>query len=208
MSQASKFWDRQAAKYALKPIDDPASYEKKLAQTQARFRPDMRVLELGCGTGSTALMHAPFVADYWASDISPAMIEIARSKAAEAKLANLHFIVGTADETQGLPEHPFDAILALNLLHLLSDPAAQIAQIYERLAPGGIFVSSTGCLTDMKSILVRILPLLTLLRLAPPVANVSSAWLLETMRRTGFEIEAHWGHGQGSSYFVIASKPA
>ncbi len=208
MSDKSRFWDREAPKYARKPIDDPASYEKKLAQTQAKFRPDMRVLELGCGTGSTALVHAPHVGEYWASDISPAMIEIARDKAKDAGLDNLHFVVGAADETTSLPDQPFDAILALNLLHLLPDPAAEIRDIFQRLAPGGLFVSSTGCLEDMTSPLVKILPLLTWLGLAPPVAKFSSSWLLETMRQTGFEIETHWGHGKGSSYFVIANKPA
>ena len=208
MSKISKFWDRQAAGYARKPIDDPASYEKKLAQTQARFRPDMSVLELGCGTGSTALLHAPYVGTYWASDVSPAMIDIARDKAQTAGLQNLHFVVGAADDEAGLPDQPFDAILALNLLHLLPDPAGEIRRIHQRLAPGGLFISSTGCLKDMKSVLVHILPLLTAVGLAPPVAKFSSAWLLETMRATGFEVETHWGHGQGSSYFVIARKLA
>lgn len=58
---ASSFWDRTADKYAATPIADEASYQVKLAETRRRMRSDMNVLEFGCGTGSTALLHAPHV---------------------------------------------------------------------------------------------------------------------------------------------------
>jgi len=38
-------------------------------------------LEFGCGTGSTALLHASFVKHMTATDISDEMIEIAKQKA-------------------------------------------------------------------------------------------------------------------------------
>ena len=55
---SADFWDRIAPKYSRQPIADPESYARKLAATQALMQPDMAVLELGCGTGSTALEHA------------------------------------------------------------------------------------------------------------------------------------------------------
>ena len=61
MYQPSKFWDRHAERYAKSPVADEASYQKKLQVTREYLRPDMEILEFGCGTGSTAITHAPYV---------------------------------------------------------------------------------------------------------------------------------------------------
>ena len=66
----AKFWDRIAERYARTPVADETSYKKKLQITQDYLRPGMEVLEFGCGTGSTALIHAPYVKHIHAIDIS------------------------------------------------------------------------------------------------------------------------------------------
>lgn len=81
MNDSAKFWDKIAEKYSKQPIADEAAYQKKLQVTQEYFKPDMEVLELGCGTGSTAIIHAPYVKHIRAIDISSKMIEIAQGKA-------------------------------------------------------------------------------------------------------------------------------
>ncbi|MEM6403851.1 MAG: SAM-dependent methyltransferase, partial [Cyanobacteria bacterium P01_D01_bin.116] len=58
MSNSAKFWDNIAEKYSKDPIADEAAYQKKLQVTQEYFKPDMEVLEFGCGTGGTAIIHA------------------------------------------------------------------------------------------------------------------------------------------------------
>ncbi len=70
MSGENRFWDKRAAKYAQHPVADQAAYEKKLEITRTHFRPDSEVLETGCGTGSTALAHAPYVKHILATDFS------------------------------------------------------------------------------------------------------------------------------------------
>ena len=56
------------------------------------------VLELGCGTGSAALLLAPSVRRYLATDLSPKMIGIAQEKlAANTTLSGLEFRATTAD---------------------------------------------------------------------------------------------------------------
>ena len=52
---SADFWDRVAPNYSKQAIADTESYARKLAATQALMRPDMKILEFGCGTGSTAL---------------------------------------------------------------------------------------------------------------------------------------------------------
>ena len=84
MDQSAKFWDRIAKRYSKRPVADEAAYQKKLQVTREYILPDMEVLVLGCGTGSTAIAHAPYVKHILAIDISPKMIDIAQGKA-EAK---------------------------------------------------------------------------------------------------------------------------
>lgn len=55
MDQSTRFWDRMAERYSKRPIADEAAYQKKLLVTREHFEPHMEVLELGCGTGSTAI---------------------------------------------------------------------------------------------------------------------------------------------------------
>ncbi len=81
MTTSSKFWDKIAEKYSKQPIADEASYQKKLEVTRGYLQPEMEVLEFGCGTGSTALIHAPYVKHIRAIDISSKMIAIAKAKA-------------------------------------------------------------------------------------------------------------------------------
>ena len=69
-NDAAPFWDKIAPRYAKKPVADPAAYEEKLARVRALLRAEDRVLEIGCGTGSTALRLASRVAEITATDIS------------------------------------------------------------------------------------------------------------------------------------------
>jgi len=61
MNQSVKFWDKIAERYSRQPVADEAAYQKKLQVTREYLKPDMEVLEFGCGTGSTAIAHAPYV---------------------------------------------------------------------------------------------------------------------------------------------------
>lgn len=54
-------------------------------------------MEFGCGTGGTAILHAPNVRDILATDISKNMLEIAQTKAADAGIGNIRFQQGTLD---------------------------------------------------------------------------------------------------------------
>lgn len=152
MYKESRFWDKIALKYSKQPIADEAAYQKKLKITQELFRPDMEVLELGCGTGSTAIIHAPFVKHIRAIDVSSNMLEIARSKADAEHIENITFEVATCDEASA-PDESLDIVLAMSILHLLEDKEAVIARVFRMLKPGGAFVSSTACLTGTMKLL-------------------------------------------------------
>lgn len=98
MNHSAKFYDQIAERYAKQPIADEAAYQKKLQVTQEYFNPDMEVLEFGCGTGSTAIIHASYVKHIRAIDISSKMIEIAQGKAEANNINNVTFEQLTIEE--------------------------------------------------------------------------------------------------------------
>ncbi len=212
MVESAGFWDKVADKYAARPVADQDAYQEKLELTQRFFNSQMDVLEFGCGTGSTALVHAPYVASYTAIDISKRMIEIAISKRAQqqneqADLNNLHFRVATLDDYASV-EETYDAVLGLSILHLLPNYQQAICQSYNMLKPGGIMVTNTGCLKDHLAFMRFVIPLMQFFGIAPHVEFLSRAQINQSMQCAGFDIEYSWVPPKSkSSYFMICRKP-
>ncbi|GKY86425.1 class I SAM-dependent methyltransferase [Sinisalibacter aestuarii] len=202
MAARAQFWDRIAKKYAASPIADEASYQRKLELTSARMTPDMEVLEFGCGTGGTARIHAPKVKRYRATDISSAMIDIAREKGPVPD--NLSFEVAAFD-TMPVDENSLDMVLGLSILHLVPDPDATIAKAFRILKPGGIFVTSTACMGRMW-FLKPFVPLGRAVGLLPELRFFTEDGLREKMRKAGFEIEEDWQGKKGAALFLIARR--
>ena len=71
------FWNRAARAYSRSAIKDPAGYERTLSSTLDLLSAGDRVLELGCGTGQTALRLAPSIGHITGTDVSHEMIAIA-----------------------------------------------------------------------------------------------------------------------------------
>ena len=203
---SSKFWDKIAHKYSERPIADPENYERKLAETQALMRPEMKVLEFGCGTGSTALLHAPNVGHIEATDVSAEMISIARAKAVRAGIDNVTFKKSSVDEFKG-SNGSYDMILALNLLHLLPNRAATLSKIYRLLKPGGLLISSTVCLADRMWFLRPVIPVMQWLGSAPYVDFIKAEEIRYEARSRGFEELDCWTHGRANTLFLISAKP-
>ncbi len=207
MATPTRFWDRIADRYSRSPIADEDAYRKKLEVTRRYLTPESEVLELGCGTGGTAVLHAPHVKHYRATDVSKRMIEIARYKAADSGLENLTFEQASLEDI-GVADESLDAVLTLSLLHLLDDREPAIRKVHSMLKPGGVFVSSTACLGDHMKWFRFIGPVGRWLGLIPLVRIFSRAELLDSIRAAGFEIDYEWRPGKGKAVFVIAKKPA
>ena len=141
------FWDRIAAKYARQPIADQAAYEHKLEVTQKYLTSDTKLFEFGCGTGSTAIIHATKVAHIVAIDVSENMLAIAREKARDANIDNIEFIQSRIEEYDAQPGS-FDVVLGMSIIHLLTDRRAALKKVHSQTAPNGVFISSTACLKD------------------------------------------------------------
>jgi ubiquinone/menaquinone biosynthesis C-methylase UbiE len=203
---AASFWDRVARRYAAMPMRNPDTYEATLERIRAHLKPTDRVLELGCGTGSTALRLAPLVAQYTAVDFSAEMIAIAREKQAEGEVANLDFVVVTVADGS-FPDGPFDAILAFNVLHLLPDRDTAFADTFGRLRTGGLFISKTPCLGGVYRVLQPVVAILRLFGKAPRLAFLTPRSLEREITQAGFEIREHGNYpARPPSRFIVAAK--
>ncbi|MGR3433555.1 MAG: class I SAM-dependent methyltransferase, partial [Shimia sp.] len=202
MTVSKLFWSRFARPYAKQAVADGAAYERKLSETRDRLRPTDRVLELGCGTGSTALRHAPHVAFVEATDFAPGMIAVAEEKRVAAGIDNVRFSVAPA-EAPPFDDGSFDAVLALNLLHLVADVPMVLAQCARVLRPGGLLVMSTMPVEDRAwwmGVATRVVPLRT--------NRFSEASHLADIAAAGFEIEHSWTPAPNAALFLIARKRA
>jgi len=182
-NRSMRFWDRIAKRYAARQITDVAAYEALLADVASRLNPGDRVLEIGCGTGGTAIRLASHVASYTATDFSAEMIRIARSKLAPA---TLHF--ERTDAQRAFDGAPFDAICAFNVLHLVDDLPGLLRQIHSALKPGGVLISKTWCFADLGWKFRLLFAALRLIGMFPSAARLTSASLSEAVTEAGFEI--------------------
>ena len=205
MNRETAFWNKLADKYSRRPVADEAAYQKKLEVTRKYFQPDMEVLEIGCGTGSAAIAHAPFVGHIRATDLSTRMVEIAKDKAKAAGIDNVTFEALSVDALD-VPDASIDAVMAHNILHLLEDKEQAIADIHNMLKPGGVFVTSTACIGDMMLPLRLIIPVGRFLRLFPLVKVFSVAELKGSLENAGFEIDYEWQPKKSAAAFIICRK--
>lgn len=182
------FWNRVARHYAAMPMRNPEAWEETLARTRALLPPDAQVLELGCGTGSTALRLAPHAARYIATDDAAEMIAIAAERGAD--IPGLHALQARPGDGS-LPQGPFDAILAFNLLHLLPDLPAALSEAHTLLKPGGLLITKTPCLGGPWLVLWPLVRALGLFGKAPPLRFLSPRRLETLITAAGFTIEAH-----------------
>jgi trans-aconitate 2-methyltransferase len=121
---------------------DPKQYHKFQAERSAPFfdllalvevRSDLKVVDLGCGTGELTrhLAEALPNSDVTGLDSSPQMLDAARARSFSG--SNLHFEHGDQAQLTG----EWDLIFSNAALHWSENHAELIPQLYERLLPDG-----------------------------------------------------------------------
>lgn len=209
MVTQAKFWDKAAAKYAKSPISDMPAYEYSLDRTLSYLGATDRVLELGCGTGSTALLIAPHVGQMLATDCSAEMIKIGRDKATAQGVSNLGFEQAEMEDVPTSRE-TYDAVLAFNALHMVADTGGVLANIHAQLKPGGYFISKTFAAKGQKMPLkmramLWVLPLFQRLGKVPFVNFYSVADLEDAITTAGFKIVETGNYPSApTSRFIVA----
>jgi len=119
----------------------------------AAIRPGEHVLDLGCGTGTAALLAAEHTVQVTAVDPAPRLLEVARARAASAG-RKVAFLPG---EAASLPvgDASVDVILSVFAVIFAPDPGAAATEMSRVLAPGGRIVLSAwipaGAMFEMTS---------------------------------------------------------
>lgn len=206
--QDAQFWSKMAPRYARAKISDMDGYARSLSAIEP-FLSGAHVLELGCGTGTTALKLAPHAQSYLGTDIAPGMIDIARGKLDDQGITGLSFKVGTV-ETLAPEDRQADVVLGLNYLHLLRDLPATLSGIHAMLPKGGVFISKTPCLAEMPFFIRWLVPVLQAVGKAPFVRLLSAADLEQALAQAGFECDPTAHHGAKANdarAFIVARKP-
>lgn len=107
-------------------------WARRVKMLGSHLKPGMTVLELGCGTGYFTRELAHSGADIVAIDVSPELLEIAKSN---CSARNVRYEIQNAYRLS-YPEATFDSVVGSSVLHHLEIEQA-LREIYRVLRPGG-----------------------------------------------------------------------
>jgi SAM-dependent methyltransferase len=103
-------------------------------------RPGMKVLDLGCGDGTTALPEARRGADVLGVDIASNLVAAGNRRAAEAGLSNCRFQEGDASNLDGIADDRFDLVVSMFGAMFAPRPMDVAREMVRVTKPGGRIV--------------------------------------------------------------------
>jgi SAM-dependent methyltransferase len=114
--------------------------------------PDLRALELGCGSGhSLRYLAERGASELWGVDLSPVQIAFAE-ETLRAFASRCHLFTSPMERNPGIPSGHFDLVFSIWGLGWTTDLPATLALAADYLRPGGCFLLSGehpayGCVT-------------------------------------------------------------
>ena len=148
--------------------------------------PGMKMLDLGCGDGTTALPAARAGAGVLGVDIASNLVEAGRGRAAAAGLDNLRFEEGDASDLAGLADDGFDLVLSVFGAMFAPRPFDVAREMVRVARPGGRIVMGNWIPGD-PTLVAQILRISAAYTPPPPEGFVSPvAWGVEDNVRERF----------------------
>lgn len=145
-SDTDRHWSERAASVADDVevnIMDVFQRELEYDYVCRHLRPEMQVLEVGCGNGYSTARFRPLVRHIVAFDYSEEMIERARDRFGETNNRFIHDNVLAPEHLDG----PYDAVLCVRVLINLRDLSEQklaLRNLAPLVKPGGLFILVEG----------------------------------------------------------------
>src|SRR6266478_7688371 len=140
----------------------------------------LRVLDLGCGDGTTALPAAKLGADVLGVDIARNLVEAGNQRAAEQGLTNLKFQEGDASNLEQVPDKAFDLVISVFGAMFAPKPFEVAKEMVRVTRPGGRIVMGNWIPND-PTLVAQILKISSNYTPPPPEGFVSPmTWGVES----------------------------
>ncbi|MEK7605068.1 MAG: class I SAM-dependent methyltransferase [Patescibacteria group bacterium] len=135
--------------------------------------PQMRILDLGCGDGTTAIPLAQLGAEVVGIDIAQNLVDAGNKRAAEMGLAKLTFQEGDACNLQGVPDHLFDLTITIFGAMFAPKPFDVAKEMVRVTKPGGRIVMGNWIPNDPTSFVSQLLKISAAFTPPPPEGFIS-----------------------------------
>jgi SAM-dependent methyltransferase len=143
-------------------------------------RPGMKVLDLGCGDGTTAIPAAQRGADVLGVDIASNLVAAGNRRALEMKLANIRFEEGDACDLHALADRSFDLVVSVFGAMFAPKPFDVAKEMVRVTKPGGRIVMGNWIPND-PTLVAQILKVSAAYTPPPPEGFVSPmTWGVES----------------------------
>ena len=147
---------------------------------QAGIAPGMKVLDLGCGDGTTALPAARLGADVLGVDIASNLVAAGNRRAQEAGLKNIRFQEGDASGLSDLQDKTFDLVVSIFGAMFAPKPFDVAKEMVRVTKPGGRIVMGNWIPND-PTLVAQILKISSAYSPPPPEGFVSPmTWGVES----------------------------
>lgn len=156
-AQAGDWWDPKGPEamlhklnpVRLKYIRDQIDQHWQCDECSRRPLEGKTALDVGCGAGLLAEPLARLGAKVTGLDATPDLIAVAREHAGESRL-EIDYRMGELADLRG----EFDLITCMEVIEHVANPAAFVAELANRLAPGGLLLLSTPNATGWSKFLL------------------------------------------------------
>lgn len=132
----------------------------------------LKVLDLGCGDGTTAIPEAELGADVLGVDIARNLVEAGNRRARERGLANVRFQEGDASDLAGLGDDAFDLVVSMFGAMFAPRPFDVAREMVRVTRPGGRIVMGNWIPND-PTLVAQILRISAAYSPPPPEGFVS-----------------------------------
>ena len=202
MNKSKKFFDRVSSK--SKPEPNQAAF--KIIESSKEFlEKGNYILDFGCGSGAITNKLAKAVKGIEAIDISSGMLDFAKRQAEENSISNINY-TQTSIFHERFKDETFDVILAFNVLHYIDDIQSLIERINILLKPNGVFISSTACMKEKRSLVRYLLSFLSNIGIVPKMISYNKVELETLIENGNFEVIKSERISKLPEYFIVVRK--